>query len=160
MKSMEVSSAKSGPTHEENQVNRSALLRLAAVLSLFTCVGHTIGTFMPVPAEQAQMHATIATMKATLVPMPVGTARSYMEILDGNNICTSLCLALCAALLFCVARAGKERVVDRVIALAASALAGISIISFRYFFPVPALFTGLAAVLALLARARDARPSG
>jgi CHASE2 domain-containing sensor protein len=129
------------------------------VLSLITCVGHTIGTFMPVPAEQAEMHATIATMKATMVPMPVGAARSYMEILDGNNICTSLLLALCAALLLSVARAEKEHVVDRVIALTALALVGISLLSFRYFFPVPGVFTGLAAVLALLARARAASPA-
>ena len=140
-------------------MTRPVLLRIAAVLSLITCVGHTIGTFMPVPAEQAEMHATIATMKATMVPMPVGAARSYMEILDGNNLCTSLLLALCAALLLAVARAAKERVVDRVIAFTALALAGISLLSFRYFFPVPGVFTGLAAVLALLARARDASPA-
>jgi hypothetical protein len=114
---------------------------------------------MPIPAEQVQMHATVATMKATMVPMPVGSARSYMDILDGNNICTSLCLLQCAAVLFSVARAGKEPVSDRVITLTALALAGISMISFRYFFPVPAVFTGLAAALALLARARPASPA-
>ncbi len=137
-------------------MSRPLLLRIAAALSLITAVGHTIGTFMPVPPEQAQMHATIATMKATLVPMPVGSARNYMEILDGNNICTALFLFLCSALLFSLASARKEQAVDRVVALTASALAGISVISFRYFFPVPAVFTGLAAVSALLARARDA----
>ena len=98
-------------------------------------------------------------MKATLVPMPVGAARSYMEILDGNNICTALFLLLCAALLFVVAGAEKDRVVDRVIALTALALASISIISFRYFFPVPAVFTGLAGLLALIARTRDTSPA-
>jgi drug/metabolite transporter (DMT)-like permease len=41
-----------------------------------------------------------------------------------------------------------------VIALVAFALAGIAIISFRYFFPVPGVFTGLAAVLAWVARSR------
>jgi hypothetical protein len=147
-----------GTQEGDCRLSRPLLLRSAAVLSLLTCVGHTIGTFMPVPAEQTQMHATIATMKATMVPMPIGSARSYMEILDGNNICTSVLLALCAALLFSVARAEKERVVDRVIALAALALAGTSLLSFRYFFPVPGVFTGLAAVLSLLARARGASP--
>jgi hypothetical protein len=142
------------PRREEGRLRRPLLLRIAAVLSLVTCVGHTIGTFMPVPTEQTQMHATIATMKATLVPMPVGSARSYMEILDGNNICTSLFLALCAALLFALARAEKDGTADRVIALVAFALAGIAIISFRYFFPVPGVFTGLAAVLAWVARSR------
>ena len=110
---------------------------------------------MPVPAEQAQMHATIATMKATLVPMPVGSARSYMEILDGNNICTSLLLLLCGAMLFAVSRAARDQLANRVVLLTALALAGVAAISFRYFFPVPGVFTGVAALLALLALGRQ-----
>jgi hypothetical protein len=136
-------------------MTRAFLLRIAAALSLTTCVGHTIGTFMAVPPEQAQIHATIAMMKATRVPMPVGSPRSYMEILDGNNLATSLFLAVCAALLFSVARAKREPVVDQVIGLTAFGLAGISLISFRYFFPIPAVFTGVGALLAFVARARD-----
>jgi len=139
---------------DEAHVSRSALLRTAAVLSLITCVGHTVGTFMPVPAEQTQMHATIATMKATLVPMPIGGPRSYMEILDGNNLCTSLLLLFCAAVLFGVSRAAREQVVNRVILLTCLALAGVAVLSFRYFFPVPGLFTGLGAVLGLIALSR------
>jgi len=52
-------------------MNRSLLLRIAATLSLVTGLGHTAGTFMPVPPEQTQMHATIATMKATMVRIPL-----------------------------------------------------------------------------------------
>ena len=59
------------------QLTRSLLLRIAAALSLTTAVGHTIGTFMPVPKEQVQVHATIVTMKSTLVPIPVGTAQLH-----------------------------------------------------------------------------------
>jgi hypothetical protein len=140
-------------------MTRAFLLRIAAALSLTTCAGHTIGTFMAVPPEQTQIHATIATMKATMVPMPVGSPRSYMEILDGNNLATSLFLAVCAALLFSVARARRDPMVDQVIGLTALGLAGISVISFRYFFPIPAVFTGVGAVLALVARSRDARPN-
>lgn len=136
-------------------MNPSLLLRVAATLSLITAVGHTVGTFMPIPPEQTQMHATIATMKATMIPMPVGSARSYMDILDGNNICTSLFLLLCAALLFIVAKAGSEPATRNVVLSTALALAGISVISFVYFFPVPGVFTGLAAALALWARSRS-----
>jgi hypothetical protein len=135
-------------------MSRSSLLRIAATLSLVTAAGHTIGTFMPVPPEQTQMHATIATMKATMIPMPVGSERSYMQILDGNNICTSLFLLLCGALLFAVAKAEKQRVVDRVVLLTAFALFGISAISFVYFFPIPGAFTGIAALLCLSALGR------
>lgn len=139
-------------------MTRSTLLRIAAVLSLITCVGHTIGTFMPVPAQQTHMQATIATMRATLVPMPIGSARSYLEILDGNNICTSLFLLLCAAMLFAVSRAAREPVVNRIVTLTALALLGVSAISFRYFFPVPGVFTGVAALLAFAALGRPSAP--
>ena len=61
-------------------MKRSLLLRVAATLSLITAAGHTVGTFMPVPPEQTQMHATIATMKATMVPMPVGSPKSYADL--------------------------------------------------------------------------------
>jgi hypothetical protein len=137
-------------------LSRPLFLRIAAALSFLTATGHTIGTFMPVPPEQTRMHATIATMKATLIPMPVGSAKSYMDVLDGNNLCTSLFLLLCGALLLSVATAAKERAVDRVVLLTALALAGVSGISFVYFFPVPAVFTGTAAVLAFFARLRPA----
>jgi hypothetical protein len=134
-------------------MKRSLLLRIAATLSLITAAGHTVGTFMPIPPEQTQMHATVATMKATMVPMPVGSAKSCMQILDGNNLCTSLLLVLCAALLFSIATAPREPT-DRVVLLTALALGGISALSFVYFFPVPGVFTGVAAILALVARSR------
>lgn len=136
-------------------MSRSLLLRIAAVLSFLTAVGHTIGTFMPVPAEQERMHATIAIMKTTMIPMPMGSAKSYMQVLDGNNLCTTVLVLLCAAVLTWLATAPKERVADGVILLNALALAGVSVISFLYFFPAPAVFTGVAATLALFARGRE-----
>lgn len=129
-------------------MKRPLLLRSAAALSLLTCLGHTVGTFLPVPPDQTRMLATLDAMRETMVPMPVGAARSYVEILDGNNFCTSLLLGLCATLLFVVSSAPRDRIVDRVVTVTALALLGISALSFRYFFPPPAIFTGLAALLA------------
>ena len=48
-----------------------------------------------------------------------------MQILDGNNICTSLFLLLCAALLFALAKAGNEKATQSVVLLTGLALAGI-----------------------------------
>ena len=135
-------------------MSRTLLIRIAATLSLITCLGHTVGTFMAVPPEQTAMHATIATMKATMVPMPVGAARSYMQILDGNNICTALFLLLCAALLFAIAGLPSVPATIRVLVVTAVALAAFAVISFIYFFPVPTVFTGVAAVLCIVARSR------
>jgi hypothetical protein len=67
-------------------------------------------------------------------------------------------LFFCAAVLFAVSRAAKEPVVNRVITLTCFALAGFSALSFRYFFPIPGVFTGLAALLALVALGRPSSP--
>jgi hypothetical protein len=63
-------------------------------------------------------------------------------------------LLLCGALLLAVATAAKERAVDGVVLLTAVASVGISVVSFVYFCPIPAVLTGAAAVLALVARSR------
>ena len=131
------------------------LIRIAATLALVTGLSHTVGTFMTVPPEQVAMHATIATMKATMVPMPVGAARSYMQILDGNNLCTSLFLLVCASILFSIASLPSAPATNRVILIVALGLAGFAIISAMYFFPIPTALTGIASVLAIIARSRS-----
>ncbi len=136
-------------------MSRKLLLRIAGTLALITCAGHTVGTFMSVPVEQKAMHSAIATMKATMVPMPVGAARSYMQILDGNNLCTSVFLLLCAAQLFAVAGAPAIHATNRILLFTAFALACFAVISALYFFPVPTVLTGLAAGLSLMARSRS-----
>ena len=100
------------------------------------------------------MRETIAIMRKTMVPMPVGSARSYMQILDGNNLCTSLLLLLCGVLLLVLASAARSLVVDRLTQIIALALAGMSIISAVFFFPIPVVFSGLAAVLSFGALTR------
>ena len=139
-------------------MNRPLLARIAATLALITCLGHTIGTFMQVPPEQAAMHKAIAVMKSTLVPMPVGSPRSYMQILDGNNLCTSLLLLLCGTQLLAVAGLPASPATNRIIAITATALAGIAVISALYFFPIPAALTGLASILGFLASTRRHPP--
>lgn len=135
-------------------MSRPFLVRFAAALALITCVGHLIGTFMKIPPEQTAMHATLAAMKATMVPMPVGAARSYLQILDGNNLCTGLFLLFCAAQLAAVAGTPNGPAANRVLLLTGLALGGFATLSAIYFFPVPTVTTGLAAVLAFLARIR------
>ena len=136
-------------------MSRTLLIRAAATLSLVTCVSHIVGTFMAVPPEQVAMDATIATMKATLVPMPVGAARSYTQILDDNNLCTSLFLLVCAALLFSIASLPSAPATNRVTLVAALGLAGFAIDSAMYFFPIPTAFTGIASLLGIIARSRS-----
>ncbi len=135
-------------------MTRTRLVRIAATLSLITCAGHAVGTLMAVPPDQIGMHNTIATMKATMVPMPVGSARSYMQILNGNNICTVVLLLHCAILLFAVASLPGSVATNRVLMFIAAALAAFAVVSVIYFYPLPAAFTGMAAVLTVIARSR------
>jgi uncharacterized membrane protein len=135
-------------------MSRALLLRIAAALCLVTCLGHTIGTFKAIPQEQTSMRDTVVVMQQTMVPMPIGSARSYMQILDGNNLCTSLFLLFCGLLLLVLASAARSPVSDRVTLLTALALAGFAMISAFYFFPVPVIFTGVAAVLCIISLTR------
>lgn len=106
---------------------------------------------MAVPPEQLAMRTTIAAMQATMVPMPIGESRSYMQILDGNNLCTSLFLLLCGILLFAIARSPSSLITNRILIIVAIGLTGFASISAVYFFPLPAIFTGLAAALCIIA---------
>lgn len=129
----------------------SRLLKIAGLLALITAVIHLIGTFMPIPAEQTQVQDAIAVMNATLVPMPLGSAKSYMQILNGNNFGTALLLLICALQLFVAARSDSSQISKRTISIAGVGLAGFALISLTYFFPIPAILTGLAALLCFVA---------
>ena len=139
-------------------MNRTLLLRLAAALALVTCAGHLVGTFMTVPPEQVALHATLGAMKTTLVPMPVGAARSYLQILDGNNLGTSLLLLLCGVLLLAFSAEPNAPAGNRVVLITSLALGAFAVISGGHFFPVPTVLAGVAAVLGLVARFRP--PAG
>lgn len=128
------------------------LLRVAAGLTLFTCLGHTAGTFMPIPAEQVAVAQTHATMKATPVPMPIGKPQSYADIFFGNNIAVSLFLLISGlGFLVFAGKGGLEGAGRRLLLLNSLGMAGVAIISSVYFFPLPAACTGLAAVLGFVA---------
>ena len=128
----------------------STLLRLAALLVLITCLGHTWGTFAPVLPEQVEVAKAVAVMETTVVPMPMGKAQSFADIFFGTNLSVSLLLLLCCALLLLLSRAplsGNEKSILAVVSLGLTALA---VISALYFFPLPAVCTGIAALLGFL----------
>lgn len=132
-------------------MNRSRLIYLGAAFAAFTCLIHLIGTFMPVPPEQTAVIAAVETMRDTLVPMPVGSARSYMQILNGNNYGTALLLLICAVQLIAIAKLPNSDATNRTLLIATFGLAGFTIISATHFFPIPALLTGIATLLCIAA---------
>jgi hypothetical protein len=129
---------------------RKVTLRIAAGLVLFTCLGHTAGTLMEVPAEQVAMRETIAVMQKTMVPMPMGAPRSYMQILDGNNLCVCLFLLVIGVQMWMLSSHEAGAMGRRLVKLNSLGLAICLVLAAVYFFPLPAACLGLAALLGLL----------
>ncbi len=133
-------------------MSRTILLRIAAFLVLFTCAGHTMGSFMPIPPEQTKMLETVAAMKDTMIPMPMGSPKTYWQVFHGNNVGMSLFLLVSGALFILLSRDGKADAGSQ--AVLSLGMIGLGIISALYFFPLPAICTGVAGALGLLALRR------
>lgn len=129
-------------------MNPKILLRISTLLILLTSLGHTIGTFMPIPDEQVQIKSTIEVMKNTWVPMPVGKSQNYFDIFFGNNICFSMFLVILGiSFLMLSNEVSLTRFHRKQLFLNCVGLCFISLISGLYFFPIPAVFTGISAIL-------------
>jgi hypothetical protein len=129
-------------------MSQKIFLRVAAVLSLFTCLGHTVGTFMSIPAEQTAHIQVYEAMQRPVVPMPIGPVRSYAELFLGTNVCVSLLLLLIGGSLWVLSKNPSSMRV--LVILNGGALLAICGTSAAYFFPLPAICTGLGGVLAFL----------
>jgi hypothetical protein len=125
---------------------RKNLLRIAAFLVLFTCAGHTYGTFAPIPADQPEMIKIVEQMKVVMIPMPMGTPKSYMQILDGNNLSVSLYLFVTGLIFLALSRQAPGGADNVVLAITSTGMAAVAILSAVYFFPLPAICTGIAAL--------------
>ena len=137
-------------------MNKKILLRIAAGLILFTCMGHTFGTFMPVPQEEVELVNTVNAMKSALVPMPIGKKQSYFDIFFGTNISLSIYLLVTGLSFLLFASADNTNTtIRKMLLLQSLGLIGIAIISGLYFFPIPAICTGVAGILGCLIYFRD-----
>ena len=127
-------------------MNKKILLRIAAGLVLFTCIGHTIGTFMPLPPEEVELVKVENAMKSALVPFPIGKSQSFFDILLGANLSLSVFL-LITGLSFLFMEDNTNTTNRKLLLLNSLGLVAIGIISAIYFFPVPAMCTGVAGIL-------------
>jgi hypothetical protein len=132
--------------------NGPLFLRIGGALLLFTFLGHTMGTFMEIPPEQTAVANAANVMTQTLVPMPVGPARSYADIFLGTNLAVSLYLLIAAISFLMFAQpGGLEGAGRKLLALTSVGVAAFGVISLLYFFPIPAACGGLAAVAGFIA---------
>ena len=130
-------------------MKQRTLLYAAALGAFITAVGHTIGIFTPIPAEQTEVSAAYNMMQRTMVPLPMGVKHSYAEIFFGNNILLSVFLAVMAAIFAMLAGSELNRDLKRVLFALGCGAAAVSIVSAFCFFPLPAVLTGMAALIAV-----------
>jgi hypothetical protein len=107
---------------------------------------------MPVPPEEVELVNTVKAMKSALVPMPIGKKQSYFDIFFGTNISVSLYLLVTGLSFILFSSADNTNNTNaKLLLLQSLGLIGVAIISGLYFFPLPALYTGVAGFLGITA---------
>src|SRR5688572_16148391 len=129
-------------------------LRIAAVLVLFTCAGHTFGTFAPVPPDQTAVAIAVETMRSTLVPMPFGRPQSYEALFLGTNLCVSVFLLVTGLVFFALAKDPAAGAGKAVLLITSVGMAVAAVLCAIFFFPLPAICTGVAALIGLSVAAK------
>jgi hypothetical protein len=133
-------------------------LRIAAVLTLLYCAGHTSG--MPwTPYTDAAAKSVVETMK-THSFAEQGFQGTYWDLYMGFGLVISLYLLLQAVLLWQVASLAKteaRRVRPIIVSFLIAFVINVAL-SWKYFFIVPVVLAGLTAICLAIALILTARP--
>ncbi len=129
----------------------SFLLRVASVLTLIFCAGHTYGA-LHVSSSDPEQAAVFMAMQA--FPFEImGARRTHWDFYRGFSLLFSVTLLLLAVLLWQLAALAKSNPVGARPFVGSLFLAylGFTILSGVYFFLAPALFSAAVAVCLALA---------
>lgn len=129
-------------------MSRKILLFAAAFFTLFTCLGHSIGTLLPHDQPESIRLAQMM-MDATFKEMPFGPPKSLGQMAYGGNVIISLYLFVAGWIFILSAR--QNRFVPAIVGLNSAGMLACGVFSVLYFFPLPAICTGLAGLLGFLA---------
>lgn len=132
-------------------MNAKYLLRIAAGLTLFTCLGHTLGHFKPIPEGKYALVGALELMKRVDVEFPIGAPKTLMDIRAGSTLSISVFLLAFGLILIFLSNISNRTSVVKIQIVTGLALLSIGILSQFYFFPLPAICTGLAGILAITA---------
>ena len=127
------------------------LLRVASMLTLIFCAGHTYGTLGSSSADPEQA-AVFMAMQA--YPFDImGAKRTHWQFYRGFSLLFSVTLLLLAVLLWQLARLSKSdpAAAKPLIASLFLAYLGFTILSGAYFFIAPAAFSAAVAICLALA---------
>ena len=140
-------------------ISTALFLRVAAVLSLLHCIGHTIGGVFSVDAPSGTKEgAVVAAMKSNQFDV-MGATRSYWDFFIGYGLTISISGLLQAVVFWQFAGLAKTdpRRMRPIIAVFLLANLGFAILAWKYFF-IPPLVGDLLITTALgLAYLRAAR---
>ncbi len=114
-------------------------LRIASVLSLINCAGHTTGVFSS-PKHGAEEIAVQETMKSHHFDV-MGSMRSYWDFLFGYGLITTIALMVQAILFWQLAAFAKTNPAwtRPIVALFVFNCVGTAIVCWKYFFIGPAV---------------------
>jgi hypothetical protein len=134
------------------------LLRIASVLTVLFCIGHTLG--MPwTPAKSPEAAAVVEAMKALHFDA-MGASRSYWDFYFGFGVSISMYLFVQACMLWYLAGVAKANAagVRAIVAVFFIASIANAMLIWRYFFIAPLVFAlaialCLGGVLLMLRRA-------
>lgn len=132
-------------------MSRKILLWIAAFLTLFTFIGHSIGGIFGPGSDQPIAYAVYETMKMTTVEMPFGPARSFSRMMVGSNIIVSFFLLVCGLIFILLSKGPATDRENKILMITAAGTLGIGIVSTFCFFPLPALCTVTAGALGIVA---------
>lgn len=114
-------------------------LRIASILSLINCIGHTGGVFSS-PRHGAEEIAVLETMKSHRFDF-MGSMRSYWDFLFGYGLFGTIGLLVQAVLFWQLAAFAKTNPAwtRPIVALFFFNCIGVGIVSWKYFFIGPAV---------------------
>ena len=142
-----------------NRVSAAFLLRVASVLTLLHCIGHTIGGVFSVDAPPGTKEgAVVSTMKSNQFDV-MGATRSFWDFFIGYGLTISVSELLQAVVFWQLAGLAKADPLRMrpIIAVFLLANLGFAILAWRYFFLPPLLGDLLIAIALALAWVRAGR---
>jgi hypothetical protein len=120
----------------------TALLRIAAAISLLFAAGHTLGGLKKwSPMGENEVLNAMSTVRFETL----GVSRTYLDFFVGFGWSISVAMLLQSALLWqmaSLARTDATQIRPMIAMFALAALAS-GIIAWRFIFPVPAIFSGV-----------------
>jgi hypothetical protein len=132
-------------------MNTSLMLRIAAVLTLLYCIGHTLG--IPwTPSVRVQDVAVLEAMKGDRFEF-FGNTRSYWDFYYGFGLAITVYLAVQAVVLWQLAPLANAlaKQIRPIVAVSFIAFVANAVITWMYFFFVPVAFAIAIAVCLALA---------